>query len=319
MRSWVTQAAAGECDTKRLLSGLCFLLMMTAWPANAATEAQAGKDYFAKRAFPQAIAHLQLAVKENAEDRESAQLLGLSYYATGRLKEAIPLLEGIQATLPSTEFDTRYLLGVCYVKTQQMEKARAAFAQMLSTPPDGATAHLLLAQMLVRQGLEDQAIPELEKAAALDPRLPMVHFLRGEIHLAKSEPSRGLDEFQKELAVNPTSNLVYWRMGDALARLERYSDAEKALKQAIWLNETFTGPYIVLGQIGLKKGDLELAVGFLERATKMDSNNYQAHLLLGKAYQRMGREDDAKRQFDMSRALLNDKQAAVESSFEMQR
>ncbi|MEO8661237.1 MAG: hypothetical protein ABI693_22395 [Bryobacteraceae bacterium] len=53
--------------------------------------------------------------------------------------------------------------------------------------------------------------------------------------------------------------------------------------------------------------------------TKMDSNNYQAHLLLGKAYQRMGREDDAKRQFDMSRALLNDKQAAVESLFEMQR
>lgn len=350
-----TQATAGGSDSRNLLPALCFLLLMVAWPARllasqdmrradaliergnvdealtlleglrqqqpelAGVEARLGKAYFKRRGFPQAIGHLQAALQKDPDDRESAQLLGLSFYATGRLKEAIPLLESIQSTLPSTEFDTRYLLGVCYVKTQQIEKARTAFAQMLSAPPESATAHLLLAQMLVRQRLEERAIPELEQAAILDPRLPMVHFLLGEIYLVKSEPMRGLEEFQRELAINPTLNLVYWRLGDALVRLERYADAEKALKQAIWLNETFTGPYIVLGQIGLKKRDLELAVGFLERAARMDPNNYQAHLLLGKAYQRLGREDEAKRQFEMSRTLLNDKQGALESSFEMQR
>jgi tetratricopeptide (TPR) repeat protein len=135
----------------------------------------------------------------------------------------------------------------------------------------------------------------------------MIHFLLGEIYLYKSNPQLALEEFKKELELNPTVWLVYWRLGDAYARLEKYGDAERVLKQAIWLNETFTGPYVLLGQIGLKKGDLELAVGFLERALKLDPNNYYAHYSLGRAYQRLGRTADANREFEFTRALRADK------------
>jgi len=62
--------------------------------------------------------------------------------------------------------------------------------------------------MMVRQRLEEKAIPELEKAVSLDPRLPMVHFLLGEIYLYKTNPQRALDEFKKELEINPTVWLV---------------------------------------------------------------------------------------------------------------
>ena len=166
--------------------------------------------------------------------------------------------------------------------------------------------------MMVRQHLEEKAIPELEKAIALDPRLPMVHFLLGEIYLFKSNPQAALEEFKKELEINPSVWLVYWRLGDTYARLEKYAEAERVLKQAIWLNETFTGLYVLLGQIGLKKGDLELAVGFLERALKMDPNNYYAHYFLGKAYQQQGRTEDAKRQFELTQSLRMNKKNVEE-------
>ena len=281
-------------------------------PTTPGLEAKLGKAYYQKRSFQQAVTHFKAALQQDPDDGETVQLLGLSFYSLGQLDHAIPLLERVQSRLPPTDIDTAYLLGVCYLKTQQLEKARAAFARMFSVLPGSATAHLLFAQMMVRQHLEEKAIPELEKAIALDPRFPMVHFLLGEIYLFKSNPQVALEEFQKELQINPSVWLVYWRLGDAYARLERYAEAERALKQAIWLNETFTGPYVLLGQIGLKKGDLELAVGFLERALKMDPNNYYAHYFLGQAYQKLGRSVEANREIELTRTLRTDKKKAEE-------
>ena len=285
-------------------------------PPASGIEARLGKAYYKKRSYQQAIAHLKAALQENPEERETAQLLGLSYYTVGQLDQAIPLLERIQSRLPATEFDGWYVLGVCYLRTQQPDKARAAFGQMFSVPPDSAVGHLLFAQMMVRQRLEEKAIPELEKAVSLDPRLPMVHFLLGEIYLYKTNPQRALEEFRKELEINPTVWLVYWRLGDAYARLEKYDEAEKALKQSIWLNETFTGSYVLLGQIELKKNDWELAVGFLERALKLDPQNYLAHYSLARAYQQLGHNDEANRHFVLSRSLRGNKKREEEQLFQ---
>jgi tetratricopeptide (TPR) repeat protein len=146
-------------------------------------------------------------------------------------------------------------------------------------------------------------------AVSLDSRLGMAHFLLGEIYLHKGVTQPAVVEFHKELEISPALWLVYWRLGDALARLEAYDDAERALKQAIWLNESFSGAYVTLGQIALKKGDFELAEKLLERAVKMEPNNQNAHYSLGKTYQKLGRSDEANRQFEMSRSLLTEKNA----------
>ena len=273
-------------------------------------EFQLGKVYYRKRDFHQAVIHFEKALTQQAENEETTQLLGLCLYSLGEWTKAIPLLEKVQSRLSQTEIDGPYLLGICYLRTQQLEKARAALAGMFSIPAESAMAHLMLAKTMVHQRSEEQAIPELEKAIALDPHLPMAHFLLGEIYLFKSNPQAALEEFKKELAVNPSVWLVYWRLGDAYTRLEKYDEAVRALKQSIWLNETFTGPYVLLGEIGLKKGDLELAVGFLERALKLDPNNYYAHYFLGRAYQQLGRNEEARREIEQTQSLRMQKKQA---------
>ena len=282
----------------------------------AGVETLLGRAYFTNKKYQQAIIHLQRAAEQKPDDWESIQLLALTYYAQGNCRETLPLLEKVSPYLPQGQADAPYILGVCYARTQQWEAARRAFAGMFGVTPDSPMAHLMLAKMLVRLQLEEQAPPEIEAALAQDPRLPMAHFLQGEIWLYKMDAQRALPEFQKELAINPSVWLVYWRLGDAYMRLKQYDEAEKALKQALWLNESFTGSYIMLGEIALQKNDPELARGFLERAVKLDPQNYYAHYALGRSYQKLGRTDDANREFTLQRSLRADKKTAEEDTME---
>jgi Flp pilus assembly protein TadD len=272
-------------------------------PQRPGVESKLGKAYYSKRDYPQAITHLKLALKENPSEGEPTQLLGLAYYLSGHVQEAIPLLERVQSVLPRPDVTGSYILGVSYMQLYQFDKARAAFAKMFSLPPESAGAYLALAQMMMHNNLEEKAAPELEKGLALDPRLPMAHFLLGEVYLYKGDVAAGLAHFRKEIEISPILWMAYWRMGDAYSRIEKWDEAERALKQSIWLNKTFSGPYILLGKVELKKGDAQTAAGFLERGLKVDPNNVSAHYLLGQAYRQLGRNEEADRQFGLSQTL----------------
>ncbi|HTQ96677.1 MAG TPA: tetratricopeptide repeat protein, partial [Candidatus Acidoferrum sp.] len=234
-------------------------------------------------------------------------LLALSYYASGDYQHALPLLEKLGPELPKTNADGPYLLGTCYLMTQRWDDARKTFAQMFSVSPDSGMAYLVFGKILIRARMEDRATPQIVKALELDPRLPMAHFLLGEIALFKKDPEGAVNEFQKELAINPTVWLVYWRLGDAYVRLEKYDEAEKVLKEAIWLNEWSSGAYILLGQIALKKNESGIAAGFLERALKLDPQNYWVHYFLAKAYHNLGRTAEANQHFEISKSLRDDR------------
>ena len=162
------------------------------------------------------------------------QLLALSYYGLGQCGSTIPLLEQVSPHLPAGQADAPYILGSCYARTQQMDKARQAFAAMFGTQPDSAMAHFMLAKMLVRLNLEDQAGPEIERA--LSHRSPSPHgplpFRRDLCSTSRMYRARWLS-FRRSLEINPSVWLVYWRLGDSYMRLRRYDEAEKGVEAGV--------------------------------------------------------------------------------------
>jgi tetratricopeptide (TPR) repeat protein len=290
--------------------------LAAAAPATPHIEAKIGKAYFQSNQFQKAVAHLKLALQQNDSDAESTQLLALSYFAVAEYAEATPLLEKLGPQLPESSSDGAYLLASCYVMTQRWDEARKTFANVFSVPPDSAMAYLMFGKFLVRQRLEDRAVPEIQAGLQRDPRLAMAHFLLGEIDLYKGDVPAAVDELNKELAINPTVWLVYWRLGDAYVRLEKYEEAEKVLKQAVWLNETSSGAYILLGQVALKRDDPGLAAGFLERAVKLDPQNDYVHYFLAKAYQGLGRPAEANQHFAVAKQLRNNRRADERATFQ---
>ena len=262
-----------------------------------------GVALYRKSQFAQAVPFLQQALDEDATDKEAIQLLGLSYYFTGKPASAIPLLQRSQSWYRVANVDAMYVLGLCNLSTQHYDDAREAFAKMFGAPKDSAAAYLFTARMLIRQDINNVGEEYARKAAALDPKLPLAHYLLGELYLSQSKIPGAIAELQKEMEINPGFAGVYYKLADADLRAEKLEDAERLLQRSIWLDPDSTGPYILLGKVLEQKGDFDLASRTLQRVLAMDPNNPLPHYLLGQAYHRMGRDDDAQREFKLSEQL----------------
>ena len=272
-------------------------------PAAKGLALEMGAAYYKKSDFPKAIEYLKKATAADPASSEATQLLGLSYYLGGHPAEAIPLLEKVQGWFSRANVDAAYILGICYIQTKNYDQARKAFGKMFDVPADSAASYLFTARMLLRQEYDPVAEEYAQKAVALDPKLPLVHFLLGELYLYKSRVPEAIAEFQKELSINPGHAAAYYKLGDAYSRVQKFEEAERALQRSIWLDSTSTGPYILMGKVLEKKGEFDLAVRALQRAANMDPNNPTTHHLLGQAYRDMGKKDEAESELKLAEEL----------------
>ena len=262
-----------------------------------------GEAYYKKNDYFHASKWFKNALQQDSHDDEATQMLGISYYLSGNPSAAIPFLEKVQTWYPRANVDASYILGICYIQTKDYPHARAAFAKMFDVPVESAPAYLFTARMLFRQEFDPIAEEYAQKAIALDPKLPMAHFLLGELYLFKSRVPESIAEFQKELAINPGDAAVYYKLADAYSRIQKFDDAERLLQRSIWLDATSTGPYILMGKVLEKKGEPELAVRSLRHALAMDPNNAITHHLLGQAYRDLGNTEDAERELKIAQQL----------------
>jgi tetratricopeptide (TPR) repeat protein len=272
-------------------------------PGMKGLDLELGTAYYKKSDYVKAITFLKKVTVSDPENSEAVQLLGLSYYLNGYPALAIPLLEKVQTWFPRANVDAAYILGISYIQTKDYPQARKAFAKMFDVPPDSAASYLFTARMLFRQEFDPVAEEYGKKAAELDPKLPLAHFLLGELYLYKSRVPEAIAEFQKELAINPGHAATYYKLADAYSRIQKFEDAERLLQRSIWLDATSTGPFILMGKVLEKKGEFELAVRALKRAEAMDPNNPTTHHLLGQAYRDMGKKEEADSELKLGEQL----------------
>jgi predicted Zn-dependent protease len=252
---------------------------------------RAGKLLQAEQAFSQ-------AEKEDPKDIESVQMRGLTLYRLGRPAAAIPYLERVRQWTPDANADANYVLGLCYLNSQRYDDARAAFAAQYSVAPNSGAAYLLSASMLMHANLPELAAQAAQKALEQTPKLPLAHFMLGEVYLYKSDVDRARQEFEQEREINPTYPAIYDRLGDVYLRTGKYQEAQESLAKAISLDTSSTGPFILMGKVLLKKNDPQTAAMYLQHAEKMDPANYITHTLLGQAYRSLGKEAEAKAEIE---------------------
>jgi tetratricopeptide (TPR) repeat protein len=282
-------------------------------PVPAGVDRLRGLALYSQNQFAEADAAFASALKDDPHDSDAAQLRGLTLFRLGRSADAIPLLESAHQWTSQTKVDPSYVLALCYLDTRQYDNARRALAAQYEFAPDSAPAYLLAARFLLRREYLPISQQFAAKALELDPQLPLAHELLGEIALAGEHLDVAVSEFEKEQSRNPLDGSIYDRLGDAYTRAGDYTKAQQSLQRALLLEPTATGPYILLGKVLLRRQDPAGAVMYLERAEKMDPNNFMTHSLLGQAYRSLGRQQDASRETQISEKIQSANQPRLES------
>jgi arylsulfatase A-like enzyme/tetratricopeptide (TPR) repeat protein len=130
----------------------------------------------------------------------------------------------------------------------RLEDARKHAELAIKSAP--AEAHQALALIAVARKQDDEAIKQAELAAAADPGLPMLAFIRGTIAYNGQQFDRAVPlllEAQKGYAKRSAqAKDLYFMIGDSLARLERYKEAEPYLREEVRLY-----PQHVRARVGL--------------------------------------------------------------------
>ena len=267
---------------------------------------QQGKIQLASEAFERAIA-------QDPSDREATQMQGVVLFRSGKPADAIPLLEKAHLSIPRTNVDTNYVLGLCYLDARRYDDARKAFATQYNFPPDSPSAYLLAARLMLRRDYLPVADAFAQKAIALNPNLPMAHLLIGQIRLSQSKLSEAVAEFEKENQLNPLYGEVYDRLGDAYLRQGDYARSQASLDRAILLEPNSSAPYILLGKVLLKQQDPTMAKMYLDKALAIDPGNYTTHTLLGQAYRSLGQADQASHEFQVAEKIQADAEPKLEA------
>lgn len=288
------------------------LPLAAAQPRPKGVEHELGLAYYRTGKLIEARDAFLAAAKEDPLDIESIQMEGLALYRLGQPAAAIPYLEQVRKWTPHSNADANYVLGLCYLNSQQYDRARGAFAAQYGVAADSAQAYLLLGTMLMHANMPELAGQAAAKAMQLAPGLPRAHLMLGEVDLFKSDVSGAVSEFEQERIINPDNPIVYDRLGDAYTRLGRYEEAQQALMKAISLDTSITGPFLQMGKVLLRRNDPQTALMYLKHAEKMDPANFVVHSLLAQAYRATGRQEDAARETEILAKIHSSSQLRLE-------
>lgn len=219
-----------------------------------------------------------------------------------------------------------------YMQHNDYKAAEEEVLEAIKINPDYAEAYSDLGFIYVKLGRNDEAKKALLTAINLDPDNEDAYNNLGMLYMKEDDFDGAECLFRKAISVyppdfNPHSNLgvVYFKKG-------MYEEAEKVLQRAIKINPGRPGPRKVLGVVNLHLERWDVAVSYLMEEAQLNPNSDEAiwssktleemskpandakwfpakikvgkdpskaaysHCLLGKAFHKLGRDEDAVRE-----------------------
>ncbi len=127
------------------------------------------------------------------------------------------------------------------------------------------------------------------------PNTPNVHYLYGYLLFA-TQPDAAIAQFQQELTISPNSAVANAMLAWAYGIQGNYGDSLPVAQKAVAEDSTLAMGQLVLGRALVEAGDTTEALPHLEKVLQLEPGNLEAHLTMAKAYSRLGRKDDARRE-----------------------
>ncbi|HEY3359025.1 MAG TPA: tetratricopeptide repeat protein [Polyangia bacterium] len=154
-----------------------------------------------------------------------------------------------------------------------MDKALAAYQELIKLNPRDADAHLQVGQIYVSQGQHDRAANAFRTVVRLKPRLGEAHFRLGLCLLRQHDAEGALACFEQAVAIDPRNARAHHRRGLLLDKAGRCDEAIAALVTAAELAPDEVRYHQQLGFLYESAGRHPEAVVCFKRVLELESQN----------------------------------------------
>lgn len=254
--------------------------------------------------YQAAIAPLQSVVAEQPDSVQARYLLGLCFSFVEKYGDAVSALEPLWPQM-SGQFPYLYVLANSAFHAGNESLDQKASQRLIEVGGDAPEFHLLLAKSMLNRNEDQRALEELRKAQQGNPRLPFLHFNFGVAYQHSGQWQDAEREFLADIAAAQDLPYSYERLGLVYLQTGKTDEAKKSFTQALTRESRLPTSLIELAKLEANAGNLKDAVAHCTAAVELLPDNKNAHFVRGQVLQKLGRREEAAREFELTRKLSN--------------
>ena len=186
-------------------------------------------------------------------------------------------------------------------------EAKVVYERLTRQAPQRVEPFLNLGQIAYGEAAFETSLNWFERAVALRPELPDALIGAGQALLVLGRPAKALDFFEKAQRSNPRSDETMHGIGDALSQLGRMAEARAAFERAVVLAPDVPGNHCALAFVARFTANDPRLADLEKIAAKMahlpPPTQCELHFALGRAYDDLGRHEEAFTQWQAGNAI----------------
>jgi tetratricopeptide (TPR) repeat protein len=231
------------------------------------------------------------------------QDLGLAYGKANRWEEAAKTFAELAQRQP-TSIEAAYFHALALYNSGHGAEAESEARRALRIDAGAVEAHTLLGIILASRGnANSEAADSLSQAIALNPNSVDAQFYLGRVQYALKDYAGSIQSLRSVVKLNPNHSEARFFLGTVL---ELAGDSAAAMLEYQELAKR--DPNSVMGQLGLgvllvKQGKIDEALVPLNRAVALDPKEFEAHWALGRVLALKERYAEAVESFQKAVAL----------------
>lgn len=243
----------------------------------------------------EALEHFEAVIADGQENEQQSYMLITSLLSKEKDKQAaLKVMEKLVAKRANNAH-ARYAYGQLALLVGEYKKAEKSIKLAIELKPDWAQAHIMLANILSRQGRDKEALKGLGKIVDklpdnYDLRLFYARKLVDEKQLSKArEQFRQLEDHPD---ISTRADAIY-ALGLLSLQLTEKDEARDYFKQLVDLGKRANEANYYLGQLAERDDDSTRAIEYYS-AVRYGDHNIDAQIRIGVLTARSGKVDEAR-------------------------
>ena len=255
----------------------------------------------------ESAAHLEKVLAKDPRNTSALLLLADCDLQLGQDARVVSLLSPHENELKDSKL-FNYLLGNALLRRDELLRGQALIDRLFrgGESPEG---HLLLGAAYLQRRDHKSATAELEKAIALNPKLPTLFALYGRALMGSGRREEAVQAFRRELETNGNDFEANLYLGLLLKDDNLMDEAYDHLRRAERLRSGDVRVRYGLGALHLATGLVPEAEAALETVVAQAPDYLQAHVLLATVYYRQKKKELGDEQRAIAERLRQKQQA----------